>query len=213
MTEKKDILRTAEWVLALLLLVLPVITFHWGRATAMPGEGETARDTTVRIVTKYKDFPDPVKTAKVGYIAVPKYLFLTDSVDRPVPYAVHDTTTQHVYLPREQKYFEEEDGRLRLWVSGYDPRLDRWELDRLETTITETIYAAPKRWGLDLFAGAGGTFSSQPLLGAQAGLELRYEPGRWGLGIIGGYSVNMINGKLVPAPFIGGRAKFNIISW
>jgi hypothetical protein len=59
-----------------------------------------------------------------------------------------------VYLPREQKYYEENDGRLRLWVSGYDPRLDRWELDERQTTITQTVVPR-RRWSLGVTAGYG----------------------------------------------------------
>lgn len=173
------------------------------------------RDTVTKVVPAWKDFPDPVKTAQIGLIAVPLYRFIPEKGTVVETAFVHDTTEKikYVYLPREQKYYVEDEGRLRLWVSGYDPSLDRWELDRLETTITETIYPASKHWGLDLFTGFGGTFASQPLLNAQAGLELRYEPGRWGFGLLGGYSATFIDGKLVPAPFIGGRAKLNIISW
>lgn len=174
------------------------------------------RDTVKKVIPVWKDFPDPVKTVSAGFVALPAYRFLTDTVSRDVnhfiPVYLRDSSDT-VFLPREQRFYSEDEGRLRLWVSGVDPSLDRYELDRIETTITETIYPAPKRWGLDLYMGFGGTFTSQPLLNAQAGLELRYEPGRWGFGLLGGYGVNFIDGKLVPAPFIGGRAKLNIISW
>lgn len=171
---------------------------------------EPIRDTVVKKIPVYKDFPDPVKTAQVGFIAVPKCYFFLDTVTT----LLHDTIPQFVYLPKEQKYYEEEGGDLRIWISGFQPNLDRYELDRLETTITETIYPGPKRWGLDLFAGTGGTIAGdQSLLGAQAGFELRYEPNRWGFGLLGGYGVIIMDGRAVPAPFFGGRAKLNILSW
>lgn len=157
MTEKVKILRTVEWVLAILLLALPVVTFHWGRSTAMPGEGETARDTIIKKVSVYKDFPDPVKTASAGFVPIPSYRFFSDTITREIATVLHETDT--VWLPREQKYYEEDEGRLRLWVSGFDPQLDRWELDRVETTITETYTPRRKRWGLTFTAGYGVTLA------------------------------------------------------
>lgn len=144
----------AIWCIAAALMVC---AFFFGRTTALKSiaEGEKTVDTVTKYVPMWKDFPQPTKTVQMGSIAVPKYLFLADSVDRLVPYAVHDTTTQYVYLPREQKYYEEADGHLRLWVSGYEPRLDRWEADFKETVVAETYKPPPKRWGIGLAAGYG----------------------------------------------------------
>lgn len=61
-----------------------------------------------------------------------------------VPYAVHDT----IYVPIVQRYYEELDGRLRLWISGYRPTLDRFELDERETYITRQ-----KKWGFSVATG------------------------------------------------------------
>lgn len=67
-----------------------------------------------------------------------------------VPYAVHDT----VYVPIVQRYYEELDGRLRLWISGWQPTLDRFELDERETVITRQ-----KRWGFSVGVGPGVIYS------------------------------------------------------
>lgn len=67
-----------------------------------------------------------------------------------VPYAVHDT----VYVPIVQRYYEELDGRLRLWISGYQPTLDRLELDEKETYVTRR-----KKWGFSVGAGPGIIYS------------------------------------------------------
>ena len=149
-----DKVRAAEWVLAALLLCLCWFGGEWhGRETALAKvDGRT--DTVTKIVTAWRDFPEPQKTAQIGYVSVPAVYFLTDTINavewREI--AVHDTTV--VYLPREQKYYAEEDGRLRLWVSGYEPRLDRYELDAVETTITQTLVER-HRWGLGVTAGYG----------------------------------------------------------
>lgn len=110
-------------------------------------------DTVTKTVTVYKDFPKPQETALVGYVHVPAYKFISDTVNAVSTVFLHDTTV--VYLPREQRYYEEEDGRLRMWVSGYDPSLDRYELDKVETTITNTIVERPAHWALSVSAGYG----------------------------------------------------------
>ena len=138
------------------LMSLLVCSFLLGRATApQVEEGTSKRDTVDKIVPVFKDFPQPLKTVSLGYVSVPRYKFLTDTL-RSVEteyLPVHDTTL--IYLPREQRYYSEEEGRLRMWVSGYDPKVDRYEIDWKETTITETIRPKPKRWGIGVSAGYG----------------------------------------------------------
>ncbi len=159
---RKAIWRSVEWILALLIL-FPLTFFigdRYGRLHALD-DVQSKTDTVTIIKTQFKDFPEPTKTVAAGMIAVPKYLFLVDSVDRPVPVFIPDTTGKAedssglVYLPREQKYYEEADGQLRMWVSGYQPRLDRWEADFRETTVTQTIVEPQARWGISIQAGYG----------------------------------------------------------
>ncbi len=208
-------------LLGILALVAFVLSFAAGYHVAISRQVESVSDTVTKVVPMWKESPQPAKTSLAGYISVPWYKFLPDTVERAgiTPSALDSIgqpadSIPEVYLPREQKYYAEADGRLRIWVSGFDPNLDRWEFDDLQTTITETIHPPPKRWNLDLFAGAGGTLTgSQSIPAAQAGLEIGYRPGRWGFDLLGGYSVTMVNGEPVTAPFIGGRAKLNIISW
>lgn len=126
-----------------------------GRKDVLDGAKEHS-DTVVKVVTKYKDFPDPVASASAGFIPIPVYKFITDTVTQEKLVVVNDTT--FVYVPREQKYYEEEEGRLRLWVSGYDPRLDRYELDAIMTTVNNTVYAKPSRWSFTISAGWGLTY-------------------------------------------------------
>lgn len=139
-----------------ILASLLVCAFIIGRATApaviMPGEKTV--DTVTKVVTMWKDFPQPVKTASAGFVAIPSYKFFTDTLTREVVIIAPDTSAI-VYVPREQRYYEEAEGTLRLWVSGVDPTLDRWELDQSSTTITERYKPRPKRWGLGLSGGYG----------------------------------------------------------
>lgn len=168
---KKETLKILVWWLlpAVLVAASFLAGSHHGRVMAS-SEIEVQRDTITKIISVYKDFPEPAKTALTGYISVPSYKFITDTVlaveSREI--TVHDTTV--VYLPRERKYYEENDGRLRLWVSGYEPRLDRWELDEQQTTITQTIAERRSRWSLGLTAGYGaalsdGTVRMSPYIG------------------------------------------------
>lgn len=153
--EDKRFLRNfAEWLL--MMSVLSAVMFFAGRSYERKnaaGHEASRLDTVTRIVTVYKDFPKPQETALSGFVSVPAYKFITDTVTcvETAEIAVHDTTV--VYLPRERKYYEEEDGRLRLWVSGYDPSLDRYEISWPETTVTRTVL--PRRWSLGVTAGYG----------------------------------------------------------
>lgn len=152
----EDAIRAAEWVLLPLLLI--VGSFYAGRYVGRVqavGTMVAKTDTVVRIVTQYKDFPQPAQTALAGFIPVPRYIFLADTVTvvEPTQPAVQDTTP--VYLPRQQNYYEEEAGKLRLWVSGYQPCLDRYEVDWPTTIITETHRQRQKHWGFGISGGYG----------------------------------------------------------
>jgi hypothetical protein len=163
--KKIDKARATEWVVvALLLSVCWFGGDRYGRARAFD-QAEQRRDTVTKIVTVYKDAPQPAKTAISGYVAVPAYKFITDTV-KAVQWAeiaipVHDTTV--VYLPREQKYYDEEDGRLKVWISGYEPSLDRYEVSWPETTITQTVIPK-KRWSLGVTAGYGLSLQDQAVI-------------------------------------------------
>ena len=178
MDEKKKI-RTTEWITAFILIAASfALGDHVGKSSVEAGAPEIIRDTTVKIVTRYRDFPDPVKTAKAGFVRIPAYRFISDTVTQERILIVHDTTA--IYITREQKYYEEADGALRLWISGVDPRLDRYEWDQTTTTITETIRPKPKRWGLSIYAGGGITIAGgKILLGPQAGAAITYDILQW----------------------------------
>ena len=151
----RDIIRKSEWVLIPLILVAAAFFggSHYG-ARLTEQRILASRDTVTRVVTVYKDFPQPQKAAIFGTLAVPRYKFLSDTVKAVETLVLHDTA--FIYLPREQKYYEEDSARVRIWVSGYEPRLDRYEVDRQERIITQTTERrVPARWGLGLSAGYG----------------------------------------------------------
>lgn len=69
---------------------------------------------------------------------------VSDTTQIEVPVVIKDT----IYVPITQKYYEQLDGRLRIWVSGYAPQLDRWELDEQSKIIREKSH-----WGLSVGVG------------------------------------------------------------
>lgn len=147
-------------MVGILALVAFVLSFGAGYHVGSHRPVEVVRDTSEVLVLRWKDLPKPANTALDGFVPVPSYKFISDTVDRikTVELAIHDTTV--VYLPREEKYYEENDGRLRLWVSGYEPRLDRWELDEKVATIKETVQEPRKRWGFGVTAGYGASIGA-----------------------------------------------------
>lgn len=169
------------------------------------------RDTVEKIVTVYKDFPQPAKTALSGYVAVPRYYFLTDTVNTVEVAIQRDTVTQFVYLPRETKYYEEEEGKLRLWVSGFQPQLDRYEVDWTTTTIIETHKQKSRHWGAGASGGYGVTvFDGKAIAGPSASVFGFYNFNRFGLGISGELNTAAYNGGLLATPSV---KVFGFYSW
>ena len=170
----KDTIKKYEWVLVPLLLV--VAAFFGGDyygQRKVENSLVAERDTVIKTVTVYKDFPDPVSSATAGFVSVPTYKFITDTVTLEKLAVLHDTTV--VYLPKEQKYYEEEEGRLRLWVSGYEPALDRYELDAQTITITNTVYEKASRWGLSISGGYGAAYTDKKVqFGPYIGIGISY---------------------------------------
>lgn len=209
--DKENKFRAAEWILAFVMMLGCFFYGDYvGKNSVEAQIPDVIRDTTVRIVTVYKNFPNPVKTVTAGLIAVPRYLFWTDTTEVQVP-----GPTEYVYLPSEQKYYEEEEGSLRIWISGYQPNLDRYEMDRPTTVITETYKPPNKRWGLGLYAGVGGIFAKeQSIVGSEAGLLLRYQsPKRWGFDLLGGYSATFTSGQFVHSPHVRMKVSYDLITW
>lgn len=169
-------LRKCEWLIvpAVLIAAAWFSGDYYGRKKVIQSY-ESKTDTVTKIVTVFKDYPEPTKTAIVGFVPVPTYKFLTDTVKAVewAEIAVHDTTV--IYLPREQKYYEREEGRLKVWISGYEPSLDRYEISWPETTITQSYVQRPRRWSLGVTAGYGATLHDKAVvLSPYVGVGLTY---------------------------------------
>lgn len=172
--EIKKSIRKFEWFVPIVLIVGSFFGGSYYGQWRMSANLESKCDTVTKIVPVYKDFPQPQKTAKMGYVSVPAYKFLTDTIKSVewAEIAVHDTTV--VYLPKQQKFYNEEDGKLRIWVSGYEPSLDRYELDKTEMTITQTITPKLKRWSLGVTVGYGLTLQEKATPSPFLGIGVTY---------------------------------------
>lgn len=149
----------------LIIAALICLSFITGRWTAPKAE-LTSTDTTFIYKTTYIDRPVEKKSWEEGYIPTVRFFVLSDTTFTET--VIRDT----VYMPREVKYYEEEEGRLRLWVSGYSPALDRYELDEQTRVIEKTIRENTSRWSVSISGGYG---ISQDGLSPYLGLGLSYD--------------------------------------
>lgn len=124
-----------------------------GRRTATPLQ---SRDTIFVAKTIYEE--KPVATSvdfKRWDISVPQVLYSTDTLVRTdtisIPMIIRDT----LYVPIKEYYYERLDGRLRLWIDGYNVSLAKWELDEQSAIVRER-----KRWGFSV--GIGPSFIYSP---------------------------------------------------
>lgn len=97
--------------------------------------GASPVDTVYKYRTVYKSRPEPASISTSGNISVPVLVFMNDGDTTVIQRTetIHDTT--YVVLDRTVKYFEEEDGHLRIWISGYQPELECYELDCVEKIV------------------------------------------------------------------------------
>ena len=150
---KKNLI-CAGIVLALIAAAL-FIGRRWGRSIAISAI-ETKVDTLIIYKTKSEISPLFEQSTAIGYkgLSVPQFVWVTDTLTM----TVHDT----VYVPITQKYYERLDGRLRLWISGYEPNLDKWELDEQIQYVTKESFIEPKK--NKVFLDAGFVYDKSPLL-------------------------------------------------
>ena len=139
-------------------------------------------------------------------------LISVDSVPYPVPYPVYisgDTVVEHdtvvVFLPYEHRLYEL-PGKLKVWYSGVDPRVDSTMVYNHTTTITNTVtQTAYKMPRLTAELGAGAMYCYKTINPYLLG-EIHYNApkttfaafgaidhqGRWGAGVNVTYRMNII---------------------
>lgn len=132
----------------IVLLISILVSFFLG---ALFGGSRVKPEVIERIdtLTVTKTITESLPTPEWRHLVRWSFISDTDTLTREkeVPYYIHDT----IYVPISQSYYERLDGRLRLWISGYDTSLDRWELDEQTKYITEY---RRKRFGFSVGAGA-----------------------------------------------------------
>lgn len=147
MTRAKDI------IVILAIAALVIASFAGGcRVGERNNHNLILRDTVVVTETITEDAPDPDTVWFERVVKIPVEIAKTDTLTltKEIPVIVHDT----IYLPISTSYYERLDGRLRMWVSGYQTELVRWELDEQTRLIN-----CRKRWGFSAGIGTGVIYS------------------------------------------------------
>lgn len=107
-------------------------------------------DTIYVTKTEKEYLPSPKSIDfKNWEISIPERLFYTDTI-KTEPILIHDT----LRIPIHSYYYEQLNGRLRIWASGYNVSLDKWELDEQHTIISKQ-----KRLEFKLGIGPGVIYS------------------------------------------------------
>ncbi len=98
-----------------------------------------------------------------------------DTIYVPIGDTLRLRDTLYQILPRTQKYYAK-DSLYRVWVSGYQPKLDSLYLFPKTTTstITNTIRVNPSRWSIGLSVGYGLSLSTPIKFTPYIGASLNY---------------------------------------
>lgn len=147
-------------------------------------ETKVERDTVIVTDTTVHYYPKPVEVTKVRteYRWLTRVEHSTDTLTR--------TDSVLVEVPIESKHYSSSE--YDAWVSGYEPSLDSIKVYQRTQMITEirTITLKDnKRFFLDVGGGCEymvNDKSATPF----AELGLKFKPGRWGIGVSGGYQHN-----------------------
>lgn len=119
----------------IILFCLLVCSFFAGSYTSKKISADILykKDTVyiTKTVKEYLSKPDKIDFKHWDY-SIPEQYFFTDTV-RTKPVFIHDT----LYIPINTYYYERLNGRLRIWASGYNVSLDKWELDEQHTIISK----------------------------------------------------------------------------
>lgn len=81
-------------------------------------------------------------------IEIPSLAIFTDTIVTERVRVVNDT----IYVPISQSFYSLDEGRLRIWASGYKVNIDRWEVDERTRTITNTM---TRHWNFSVGVGPG----------------------------------------------------------
>lgn len=166
---------------AIAVIAASVAVSIWATHRPLSDPDTAIPDTVWRYKTVYKDKPEPASSWRSSdLVKLPLYVFCSGS-DTTVLVktdTVHDTC--YVFVERTHRYYEEEGGKLRIWISGIEPSLDRYELTTEEATITKR---ASNRNHLTFEAG----FRLLPGLSVPVSVEYARSIGNYEIFTRGGY--------------------------
>ncbi len=151
-------------VVGAILLLFAVLAFRIGSIL----KDNYQIEEVVKIRTDTLIIRDTVKIEKPVYIT--KVVLDSILVAVPVVDTLPQTDTIFINLPREQRYYKDND--YEAWVSGYHPELDSLNIFRKEKTVSNiyrTKYKEP-RFSIGLQIGYGisiqnNTLKTSPYLG------------------------------------------------
>ena len=164
--------RTTEWIIGILLLAIPAVTFFIGRVTApgVPAEA-TTRDTV--IVTHI----DTIVREKPVYSTI----VVTDTMRIPVRDTVRLCDTLYLNIERSQARYD--DSLYTAWVSGVTPALDSIRIYNSVQyiTVTEQVpVPVSKRWSLGVNVGYGAAVVDKTVrLAPYIGVGIQYNLLSW----------------------------------
>lgn len=134
--------------IAFLAGVVFAIGFVCGKRSCLNNDN-VLTDTIYVTATKIGVSPRNQSKWTIGakLVSVPKILPLSDTLVR----VIEQTDTFRVEIPLSQSYYSLNDGKLRLWTTGYDVSIDRWEVDEVTGTVEK--YRPHNIWiGADVYA-------------------------------------------------------------
>lgn len=137
----------------MILIAFTVMSFICGHKVGKKANNNlTPNDTIIITNTVTETLPDPDTVWFERIVKVPVDSIKIDTVyqSKEIPIIVHDT----IYVPLSVSYYERLDGRLRLWVSGYQTSLVKWELDEQTKLVS-----CRKRWGISAGLGVAAIYS------------------------------------------------------
>lgn len=127
------------------IAVVAILSFYTGRRFGeKSSDNIVLLDTVIVTETIVEEAPAPDTLYLTRWERIPVETIKHDTVSVVAPVFIRDT----VYVPITTAYYERLDGRLRLWVNGYQTSLERWELD-------EQVKLMPyrKKWGFSIGIG------------------------------------------------------------
>lgn len=167
------------WMATALLILISVAIglfagHRWGKRSVIP---PASAPDTVTIYKTRAGLDAYVKKIEFDHwdLTIPSLSFTDTVYTEPIVKIVKDTV--RVYVPISNQYFELDEGRVRLWTSGYKVNINSWEVDE------RTNFVNPPFKHHHIWIGADGYINNNPRLVISANYGYTT---KWGLTLSGG---------------------------